>query len=258
MPGTRNVLHVVNDLDTFRFALFTDPEPVGATPAEFNTQANWVTNLVPTAAEADNVSETMTSFGISGAFLTYRFSVPNDNHLVLRRFDPATGNFTAPRNVEGASEIDDSVDYPTLPGRGRAPAHRLALAVRRRAPALHPLRQRRRDLHGTREPRDEGDVRRSPGLGQRGRAGMGGLVGDRPGPVRVVALDPRPETGGTTPARRSPRAWRSTAPASHSPRREVRRPRRVVPRHASWKRSKRKGNVFVRITRTDFSSEAPA
>ena len=66
VPGTRNVLHVVNDLDTFRFALFTDPEPVGATPAEFNTQANWATNLVPTAAEADNVSETMPTSGSRG------------------------------------------------------------------------------------------------------------------------------------------------------------------------------------------------
>lgn len=254
VPGTRNVLYVVNDLHTFRFALFTDPEPVGATPAEFNTQANWATNLVPTAAEADNVSETMTSFGVSGAFLTYRFFVPGDNHLVLRRFDPAAGNFTAPRNIEGASPIDDSVDDPDS---FQDAAGRLHVVWRSLFDGGR-LRYIRSDDGGATftvpASLGTGESYVDPQISANATgSGWAAWQGNGPGPIRVVALDPRAEAGGRYSG---PSKLKSTSVSGATI--TFSTPRNCVPVGASFRvrleprRSRRQGSLFVRITRADF------
>lgn len=254
VPGTPNVVHVVNDLDTFRFALFTDPPPTGATPAEFNTQTNWATNLVPTAAEPDNVSETMLNFGPSGAFLTYRLFVPNDNHLVLRRFDAATGNFTGPVNVEGSSPIDDSVDYPDS---FQDPAGRMHIVWR----SLHDggrLRYRRGDNGGATftAPANLGtkETYVDPQVSANA-AGNGWVVwqGIGSGPIRVVALDPQPEPGQayTGPSKSKSVPVEGATITFSTPRNcvAVGSSFRVTLKH---RRKKRKGNVFVKVTRADF------
>jgi hypothetical protein len=112
VPGTKKALHVVNDLDAVKYAVFedTDADPISA--AELNTSGNWTTGLSLPAPEGDN-DETHLSSGPSGAFLTYRYFVPNDNRIGLRRFNPLSETFGGPTYIEGPSTIDNnSADYP--------------------------------------------------------------------------------------------------------------------------------------------------
>jgi hypothetical protein len=112
VPGAAKAVHAVNDLGIVKYAVFTDPTPPGTTADEFNMIGNWDTGNFLPAPEAQN-AETHLSSGANGVFLSYRFFSPNDNHLGLRKFDVATGTFGAPVYVEGSNPIDDnSLDYP--------------------------------------------------------------------------------------------------------------------------------------------------
>jgi hypothetical protein len=99
----------VSDLDTVKYAYRADPTP---TAAELNSVVNWQIDQLLPAPEGDN-DETHLSSGPSGIFLTYKWFIPNDNRLGLRKFDPVTNTFGGPVYVEGADPIDNnSLDYP--------------------------------------------------------------------------------------------------------------------------------------------------
>ena len=77
-----------------------------------NDPLNWSVDRTLPAAEGDN-SDTDLNSGPNGLYLTYRYFVPNDNRVGLRRFDPATNTFGAATYVEGPDGIDNnSLDYP--------------------------------------------------------------------------------------------------------------------------------------------------
>jgi hypothetical protein len=102
-------VYAVNDLDTVKFAYRVDSTP---TAAELNNVANWQINKLLSGPEGDN-EETHLSSGPSGILLTYRWFVPNDNRLGLRKFDPAANDFGGPVYIEGPDPIDNnSLDYP--------------------------------------------------------------------------------------------------------------------------------------------------
>ena len=100
-------VYAVSDLATVRYAYST----VVPTAASLNVLGNWTANTL-TSPEGDN-DETHLSSGPSGIFLTYKWFIPNDNRLGLRKFDPVTNTFGAPVYIEGADPIDNnSLDYP--------------------------------------------------------------------------------------------------------------------------------------------------
>jgi hypothetical protein len=110
-PDSSTVVHALDDLHAVKYAVFSDPATPGITPAELNNPANWVSKLLA-AAEGEN-SETHLSSGANGVLLSYRYFVPNNNRIALRRFDAATDTFGAPLYVEGANSIDNnSADMP--------------------------------------------------------------------------------------------------------------------------------------------------
>jgi hypothetical protein len=110
-PDAQTVVHALDDLDAVKYAVFSDPAPAGITPEELNAPPNWTSKLLP-APEGDN-SETHLSSGANGVLLSYRYFVPNNNRIALRRFDAATDTFGAPLYVEGTNSIDNnSADYP--------------------------------------------------------------------------------------------------------------------------------------------------
>jgi hypothetical protein len=110
-PDPSTVVHALDDLHAVKYAVFTDPATAGITPAELNNPANWTSKLLP-GPEGEN-SETHLSSGGNGVLLSYRYFVPNDNRIALRRFDPVTDTFGAPLYVEGTNSIDNnSADYP--------------------------------------------------------------------------------------------------------------------------------------------------
>jgi hypothetical protein len=99
----------VSDLDTVKYAYRADGTP---TAAEFNAVGNWQTERLLPGPEGDN-DETHLSSGPNGIFLTYKWFVPNDNRLGLRKFDPVSNTFSGPTYIEGADPIDNnSLDYP--------------------------------------------------------------------------------------------------------------------------------------------------
>jgi hypothetical protein len=112
VPGTAKAIYAVNDLDTVKYAVFEDGNGGAITAADLNTPGFWTTpNFLP-GAEGDN-EDTHLSSGPSGTFLTYRYFVPNDNRVGLRKFDPVAETFGGPAHIEGPSVIDNnSADYP--------------------------------------------------------------------------------------------------------------------------------------------------
>lgn len=99
----------VSDLDTVKYAYRADATP---TATEFNAVVNWQIDRVLSGPEGDN-DETHLSSGPNGIFLTYRWFVPNDNRVGLRKFDPVGNTFSSPAYIEGADPIDNnSLDYP--------------------------------------------------------------------------------------------------------------------------------------------------
>jgi hypothetical protein len=110
-PTDHKVVHAIDDLHAVKYAVFNDPGTPGIQAAELNAPANWDSKLLP-GAEGEN-SETHLSSGANGVLLSYRYFVPNDNRVALRRFDGATDTFGAPLYVEGTNSIDNnSADYP--------------------------------------------------------------------------------------------------------------------------------------------------
>jgi hypothetical protein len=102
-------VYATNDLDTVKYAYRADATP---TAAELNNVANWQTERLLSSPEGDN-DETALSSGPSGILLTYKWFVPNDNRLGLRKFDPVSNTFGGPLYIEGADPIDNnSLDYP--------------------------------------------------------------------------------------------------------------------------------------------------
>jgi hypothetical protein len=112
VPGTAKAIYAVNDLDTVKYAVFEDGNGGPITAADLNTPGFWTSpNFLP-GAEGDN-EDTHLSSGPSGTFLTYRYFVPNDNRVGLRKFDPVAETFGGPAHIEGPSVIDNnSADYP--------------------------------------------------------------------------------------------------------------------------------------------------
>jgi hypothetical protein len=102
-------VYAVSDLDTVKYAYLADSTPA---TLDFNDATLWSIDRLLSAPEGDN-DETHLSSGPNGIFLTYKWFIPNDNRLGLRKFDPVTNTFGGPVYVEGANPIDNnSLDYP--------------------------------------------------------------------------------------------------------------------------------------------------
>jgi hypothetical protein len=199
-PTTDKAVHVVNSLDSVRFAYLTDPTP---TAAELNTlptsplaDNEWHTGNALPSPEGDN-DETHLSVGPNGIFLSYEFFVPNNSRLGVRKFDPATNSFGSPVYAEGPDAIDNnSLDYPN---HSQDPSGRLHFVWR----TLHDDNR----LRYTRS--DDGGATFSPAANlaiketfidpivESGPAGSGpGFAvwkGIGSSDIRVVVIDPQPE-----------------------------------------------------------------
>jgi len=199
-PDASTVVHAIDDLHAVKYAVFSDPAPAGITAAELNNPPNWVSKLLP-GPEGEN-SETHLSSGSNGVLLSYRYFVPNDNRIGLRRFDGATDTFGAPLYVEGTNSIDNnSADYPHHSQDGSGRIH----VVWRSLYGGGRLRYTRSDDGGvsfsqvanlaTSESFQDPIVEASP-------AGTGFAVwsGIGTSPIRVVLIDPQfeadPAAGG--------------------------------------------------------------
>jgi len=103
VPGAQKLVAATNDLDVVKYGVFKGPT---LSVANINNVVNWETDKTLPGPEPDN-SDTALNSGPNGVFLSYMNFVANDNHVALRRFDPATNTFGGPVYVEGADPIDN-------------------------------------------------------------------------------------------------------------------------------------------------------
>ena len=181
----------VSDLDTVKYAFAADATP---TAAELNSVLNWQIDRLLPSPEGDN-DETHLSSGPNGILLTYKWFVPNDNRLGLRKFDPGTNTFGGPTYIEGADPIDNnSLEYPYHSQDGSGRVH----AVWRTLYDDGRLRYSRSDDGGTtfsaaanlatKESFLDPIVEAAPG-----GTGFAAWRGIGESPIRVVPIDPQPE-----------------------------------------------------------------
>lgn len=269
VPGQNKLVHVVNDLKVVKTAVFAGPDLKAAT---IMNAANWTGDLLLPGAETEN-GETKLTAGPSGIWLTYQNRVPLDDHLGIRRFDPATNTFGAPRYLESAGVVDAGVGYPSS---GQDAAGRVHAAWSSGYDTGR-LRYVRSDPTGATFTEAaniaQGETFLDPEVGA-GADGNGYAVwhGNGDTPIRVVRLEPYPEPGpsppptaeGVTPTgpppaptttgstRRTVRASVPGATIEFDVPRGCVQPGRTFRVTLKWKRKKRKGNLFVKVRRADF------
>jgi len=200
VPGTHKLVAATNDLDVVKYGVF-DGSPF--TVAGINNVTNWLIDRTLAGAEADN-SDTDLNSGPNGVHLTYRYFVPNDSRVGLRRFDSAGNSFGGPTYLDGHDAIDDNgLDYPDS---FQDASGRLHVLWR----SLHGggrLRYRVSDTTGANFTAtanlavQEGFYEPQLAAGGDGR-GFATWTPGSTGNIRIVPLDPQPEPstgGGATP-----------------------------------------------------------
>jgi hypothetical protein len=197
VPGTNKLVAVTNDLDVVKYGVYTGA-PLSVT--SINDVGNWLIDQTLVSPEGDN-SESAVNSGPNGVSMTYRYFVPNDSRVGLRRFDSATNAFGPPTYVEGADTIDNnSLDYPDS---FQDPSGRLHVVWR----SLYDggrLRYRVSDTSGAtftaaaNLAKQEGFFEPDIAAGADGKGFVAWTSGSS-GNVRVVPIDPQPEPGVSPP-----------------------------------------------------------
>jgi hypothetical protein len=202
--ATSKLVAATNDLDIVKYGVY---KGASLTAPNVNAVVNWEINKTLPAAEGDN-GDTDLNSGPNGVYLTYRYFVPNDNRVGLRRFDPATNTFGAATYIEGSNAIDNnSLDYPDSFQDASGRIH----AIWRTLYDGQRLRYTVSDTAGANfSPvanlaRQEGFYNPALAAGADGK-GFAVWTPNNIGTVRIVALDPQPEPitapppgGGGTP-----------------------------------------------------------
>ena len=109
VPGHNQLVAAGSSLDAISYSVFSG----ALTPSSINTAANWSGAQPPTPPVDDDQSSL--GAGGAGVFLAFKRFIPNDNQVVVQRYDPATKAFGAPAAIEGPATIDNhSADYTDI------------------------------------------------------------------------------------------------------------------------------------------------
>ena len=276
VPGTNKLVVAADDLDSIKFGVYTGD----STLLQMNDETKWIKDGALPAPEGDN-SETGLNAGPAGVFVAYENQIPGAGHVGLRRFDPVANAFGAPTYIEGSDAIDhNGLGYvaSTQDATGRVHAlwrslyddGRLRYVVSDASGANFSVPATIAAKEGFYEP--------SIGAGPAGTGFAVWTLGAS-GDVRVVPLDPQAETsgggtpgggtpGGGTPGGGTPGAGTPgptyTGPLTGRPvtvpggtitfltPSSCVRPGQTFKVRMKFKKRKRKGNVVIKIFRTDF------
>jgi len=254
VPGQVKLVYATSDLFGIRTALFGGPDFAASTLMD---PSRWLADGALPRPES-GIREPRLTAGAAGVWLSYEQKVPLDDHVLIRRFDPVNDTFSAPRSLEGPGDEDASLDgvssaqdaggrlhvvwRSTLDDRYLRYARSTAGGETFQAP---PATLARGELFANPE------VAAGPG-----GAGWAVWHGVSDSAIRAVPFDApvgaSTTTGGGTDPTRVIRVTVSGATVTLSvPSGCVRRGGTFRVR-LSWKRMKKKNNVFVKITRTDF------
>jgi hypothetical protein len=195
VQGTNKLVAATNDLEVVKYGVFTGSS---ISAANINNVANWEIDKTLPSPEPDN-SDTALNTGPNGVYLTYRYFVAGDTHIGLRRFEPSTNTFGGATFIEGSNPIDDASlgapdSYQDPSGRIHVvwttlfEGGRLRYAVSDPSGANFSAAGTLAGSEGFYEPElaagadGHGFAVWTPGIS---------------GPIRVVPLDPHPESGAT-------------------------------------------------------------
>jgi len=253
VPGQPRLVYAVSDLTSIRTAIFNGPDLTAATLMD---PARWTTDMTLPASES-GVREPRLTAGPSGVWLTYEQKVPLDDHVLVRHFDPAGSVFGASRRLESGAEIDGTVDDVTS---GQDAAGRVHVVWR----GDKVLRYTRSDQAGSTFAAPvtiaAGEQFANPEVGA-GPDGTGWVVwqGRSDSPIRVLRIDASSLAGGTdSPTTAAGPATTTRTLKVNGATLSFSVPAGCVKRGAgfsvrlTWKKQKKKGNVFVKVSRTDF------
>lgn len=109
VPGQTQLVAAASSLDAISYSVFSG----ALTPSNINNAANWSGAKPPTAPVDDD--ESSLGAGGAGVFLAFKRFIPNDNQVIVQRYDPTSKAFGAPLPIEGPSPIDNhSADYTDI------------------------------------------------------------------------------------------------------------------------------------------------
>ncbi len=242
VPGSDKLVFAANDLGRVEFAVFRGP----LTAAGLADPAAWLTGQQLTGPEGDSTGTLLTS-GPSGLWLAYQRTVPGQDQVRVRQFDPAAGSFGPPSVVPRDDGIDAAIDGPDVSADGSGRLH----VVWRSAAGSGQLRYTSSGTAGTgfAAPASiaTGEDFADPDVGAATDGHGWAVWHTTAGAVRGVRLDTSAPGATTVTDGAVPGATLGFA----VPRGCV-QPGATFRVTLTWKRQKRKGNVFVKVTRADF------
>lgn len=211
VEGTSKLVAATNDLGAVEYGVYEGGYPLSE--ANINSQAHWDSDLTLSSPEG-HTSQTALDSGPSGVFLSYLHFVPNNSQIGLRRFDPLTNTFSGPTYVEGSDPIDDQIDF-SEPDSFQDPSGRIHVVWDSQYEGGR-LRYTVSDTSGNNFSTPATLAANEGFFGSEiaaGADGHGFATWTNPGgSVRIVPLDPYPESAPSSPPASTPPAAPAAAP----------------------------------------------
>jgi hypothetical protein len=254
VPGQVKLVYATSDLFGIRTALYLGTDFEAAT---LMNPGSWIVDIGLPKPES-GIREPRLTAGAAGVWLSYEQKVPLDDHVLIRRFDPVKNTFSVARTLEGPGDEDASLDGASSAQDAGGRLH----VVWRSTLDDRYLRYTRSSAGGAsfQSPPAtlaRGEVFANPEVAA-GPGGAGWAVwhGISDSAIRALPFDAPAGSSTTTGGGTDPtRVIRVSVPGAtvrfSVPSGCVRRGGTFRVR-LSWKRVKKKNNVFVKITRTDF------
>ena len=253
VPAQPKVVYATSDLFGIRTAVYTGGD---LSAGALMDPARWIVDQ-PLPSPEPGIRDPRLSAGPGGVWLSYDQQQPLDDHVLVRRFDPVKNTFGAARSVEAAAEIDSGVADASS---GQDATGRLHV-VWRTDLQQKLLRYTRSDpgggTFGAPATLAEGESFVNPEVAA-GPSGAGWVVwqADDDSPIRVLPVNDPAGDGAAAPAAATTRTVAVTASGARI---SLQLPAGCVKRggtfraRLTWKKQKKKGNLFVKITRVDFT-----
>ena len=256
IPGQNRLVYASSDLFGVRTAIFNGPDFAATT---LMNPGNWANDQSLPTPES-GIRNTHLTSGPSGVWLTYEQKVPLDDHVRARRFDAAKSVFGAPQSLESTSDTGDaSIEdvFSSQDASGRVHV------VWRSNLTTDQLRYTRSDGATFAAPgtlaTGEGFAHPVVGTGADAAGWLAWQASDADSPIRVMRLEATSlaEATNTSTTASGTKTTTKTLKINGATL-SFQVPAGCVKRgpgfsvKLTWKKQKKKGNVFVKVSRTDF------
>lgn len=253
VPGQTKLVYATSDLFSIRTALFTGGDVAATTLMD---PARWATDTTLPSAEP-GIRDPRLTAGAGGVWLSYDQQKPLDDHVLVRRFDPVKNVFGPSRAIESDEAVDSGLADTSS---GQDAAGRVHVVWRtdlQQKLLRYSVSTPAGATFGAPATIAEGEAFLNPEVAA-GPSGAGWVVwqSEDDSPIRLLPVAAPSGSGPSTPAGTTTRRVTTRVTGATL---TLQLPAGCVKRggtfraRLTWKRQKKKGNVFVKVTRTDFS-----